>query len=172
MKWKRGLTTHLAVQMSVLLYSQNNKQSEMRFRAAKSLQFMQKIFGLSMVFFVIVLYFIWLLTGKLLYVHHNYADKIEILAINYYCLDQYFWNLYQKHFYCFEYIIVFRKLYSRCVILNEKNDMKKPICWTLFLPHTSLPYLSLLGSDTYISQKKIYSFYVFVSSIMLFCLWF
>lgn len=49
--------------MSVVLYSQNNKQSEMRFRAAKSMIFMQKVFGLSMVFFVVVLYFIWLLTG-------------------------------------------------------------------------------------------------------------
>lgn len=52
--------------MSVLLYTQNNKQSEMRFRAAKSMHFMQKVFGLSMVFFVIVLYFIWLLTGNVL----------------------------------------------------------------------------------------------------------
>ncbi|KAG4079491.1 hypothetical protein HA402_005188 [Bradysia odoriphaga] len=51
--------------MSVLVYSQNIKQSEMRFRAAKSMHFMQKVFGVSMVFFVVVLYFIWLLTGDI-----------------------------------------------------------------------------------------------------------
>lgn len=49
--------------MSILLYTQNNKQSDMRFRAAKSMIFMQKVFGITMVFFVVVLYFIWLLTG-------------------------------------------------------------------------------------------------------------
>lgn len=77
------------VQMSVLLYSQNNKQTEMRIRAAKSMQFMQKVFGLSMVFFVVVLYFIWLLTG-MCYINNsikkfsktNCANELHIIVLS------------------------------------------------------------------------------------------
>lgn len=61
--------------MSVVLYSQNNKQLEMRFRAAKSMIFMQKVFGITMVFFVVVLYFIWLLTG--MFINREYFFFIQ-----------------------------------------------------------------------------------------------